>query len=93
MHMGEDWGARLRAAGFTVQDERRFDIDLRPPLPASAGRYAQVSLGRMAHGLADRLYSDDLAALGTLAATVSARDDLVVRTNRTVWIARRPSGR
>jgi hypothetical protein len=90
MHMGEDWGARLAAAGFTVEAERRFDIDLRPPLPALAGRYAQATLDRVRHGLADRLGPEDLAALDSIAATVAGRDDLTVRTVRMVWIARRP---
>jgi SAM-dependent methyltransferase len=88
MHMGEDWGARLTAAGFTVEAERRFDIELRPPLPANAVRYAQASLQRMRHGLADRLSPDDLAALDTYAATAAGRDDLTVRTTRMVWAGR-----
>jgi SAM-dependent methyltransferase len=90
LHMGEDWGSRLRAAGFEVEGERRFDIDLRRPLPPRAGRYAQVSLQRIRAGLADRLSSADLAALDELAATVGERDDLVVRATRSVWIGRRP---
>jgi SAM-dependent methyltransferase len=90
LHMGEDWGARLRAAGFEVAGERRFEIDLRPPLPPRAGRYAQVSLQRIRAGLADRLSSDDLAALDELAATVGERDALAVRATRSVWIGRRP---
>ena len=89
MHMGEDWGARLKAAGFEVEGERHFDIELRPPLPANAARYAQVSLQRMRHGLADRLGLDDLAALDALVAAVPGRDDLTVRTSRTVWVGRR----
>lgn len=90
MHMGEDWGARLAAAGFTVDAERHFDIVLRPPLPAAAGRYAQVCLQRMRHGLDGRLGADDLETLDALAAGVLGRDDLTVRAARTVWLARRP---
>jgi hypothetical protein len=90
LHMGEDWGARLRAAGFEVKGERRYDIELRPPLPPRAGRYAQVSLQRIRHGLADRLASDDLAALDALGATVLDRTDLTVRATRSVWIGHRP---
>jgi SAM-dependent methyltransferase len=89
LHMGEDWGARLTAAGFEVEGERRFDIELRPPLPPRAGRYAQVSLQRVRHGLADRLARDDLAALDALTPTLGDRDDLVVRATRSVWIGRR----
>lgn len=90
MHMGEDWGARLKAAGFEVEDERRFDIELRPPLPANAVRYAQVSLNRIRHRLAERLNPDDLAALDTFTTTPPDRDHLTVRATRMVWIGRRP---
>lgn len=90
MHIGEDWGVHLAKAGFTVEAERRFDIALQAPLPAAAGRYAQASLQRMRHGLDGRLDADDLAALDTVAAGVLGRDDLTVRTTRTVWLARRP---
>jgi SAM-dependent methyltransferase len=90
MHMDEDWPARLGEAGFTIEAERHFDIALRPPLPAAAGRYAQVSWQRMRHGLDGRLGADDLAALDAAAAGALGRDDLTVRTSRTVWLARRP---
>jgi SAM-dependent methyltransferase len=90
LHMGEDWGARLTAAGFDLEGERRFDIELPPPLPANAVRYAQVTLQRTRHHLADRLSADDLAALDEVVATAPDRSDLAVRTTRTVWIGRRP---
>ncbi|GAA2532426.1 class I SAM-dependent methyltransferase [Pilimelia columellifera subsp. columellifera] len=90
LHMSEDWGAHLREAGFTVEAERRFDIALRAPLPDAAGRYAQVCLQRMRHGLEGCLRANDLAALDALAAGAPSRDDLIVRTTRTVWVARRP---
>ena len=90
MHMDEDWGARLTGAGFTVAAQRRFDIVLEPPLPPAAGRYAQVSLQRMWHGLQDRLPAEDLAALEKVAAEVADRTDLTVRSVRTAWLARRP---
>nr|MDT0656927.1 class I SAM-dependent methyltransferase [Micromonospora sp. DSM 115978] len=90
LHMHEDWGVRLTQAGFTVEAERRFDIDLRPPLPAAAGRYAQVCLERMRHGLDGRLDPDDVTALDALVAGLPGRDDLTVRATRTVWLARRP---
>ena len=90
LRMGEDWTAHLRAAGFAVEAERRFDIALSPPLPAAAGRYARLCLERMRHGLDGRLSGDDLAALDTLAAGIADRADLTVRTTRTVWLARRP---
>ena len=90
MHMGEQWRVHLAEAGFTVEAERHFDIVLQPPLPAATGRYAQVSLQRMRHGLDGRLSTNDFAALDALTAGVLGRDDLTVRATRTVWLARRP---
>jgi hypothetical protein len=89
MHMHENWGDRMNHAGFTSVTERHFDIDLRPPLPPAAVRYAEVTLGRMREGLAEQLSSTDLAALDKIAAGLAGRDDLSVRTERTVWLARR----
>jgi SAM-dependent methyltransferase len=93
-HLGADWGAYLVRAGFTVVAERLFAIELTPPLPASAGRYAQATLRRIRSGLADRMSSEDLATLDTLIGDgpqgVLRRDDLTVRTTRIVWVARRP---
>jgi hypothetical protein len=90
MHMDEDWGVRLAEAGFTIEAERHFDIALRPPLPAAAGRYALVSLQRARHGLDGRLGASDLAALDAVLAGLPGRDDLTVRTGRAVWLARHP---
>ncbi|WP_338119989.1 methyltransferase [Streptomyces scopuliridis] len=94
-HLGSDWGARLTGAGFTIEAERVFAIELTPPLPASAARYAQVSLRRLRTGMASRLDADDLATLDTLLDgegpdSLSRRDDLTVRHTRTIWAARRP---
>lgn len=86
-HLGADWGPLLRAAGFTVEAERRFEIDLRPPLPEATGRYAQATLRRLRHGLEDRLSPTDLAALEALAEDVPHRTDLTVRAQRTAWAA------
>jgi SAM-dependent methyltransferase len=90
MHMDEDWGVRLAGAGLRVQAKRHFDIALRPPLPAAAGRYAQVSLQHIRHGLDGRLSPADLADLDAAAAAAPGRRDLVVRASRTAWLARRP---
>jgi SAM-dependent methyltransferase len=92
-HLGADWAARLAKAGFTVEAERHFVIDLRPPLPPAAARYAQASLRRMRTGLADRLEPGDLATLDALIDGphgVLDRDDLTVRADRFGWVARRP---
>ncbi len=93
--LGSDWGPRLAKAGFTIEAERTFAIHLEPPLPAAAGRYAQASLRRMRPTLDGRMSAGDLAALDTLIGSdgpdgVLRRDDLTVRTTRSVWAARRP---
>ena len=83
-HLYSDWGPRLSAAGFTIEARRTFDIDLAPPLPALAGRYAQASLMRLRSGLDGRLSASDLATLGPLLdgdgpGSVLRRDDLTIR--------------
>jgi SAM-dependent methyltransferase len=94
-HMGDDWGSKIGTAGFTVEAERSFSIDLKAPLPTATGRYAQASLCRIRHVLDGRLSAEDLAAVDALLdpdspTGVLRRDDLTVRTARTVWVARRP---
>jgi SAM-dependent methyltransferase len=94
-YLGDDWGSRLSRAGFTVEAERPFAINLTPPLPAAAGRYAAAALQRIRSSLDGKLSADDLATLDTLLdsdgpAGIRQRDDLTVRTARTVWVARRP---
>jgi SAM-dependent methyltransferase len=93
-HLGADWAPRLRQAGFDVLAERDFAIDLTPPLPAAAGRYAQASLRRLRSGLDGLLDTGDLAALDALIDGdgpdgVLRRTDLTVRTTRTVYMAER----
>lgn len=94
-HMGDDWGPGLSKAGFALEAERVFEIDLRPPLPAATGRYALASLSRLRDGIGGRLEADDLATLDALfdphgPHSILTRDDLGVRTTRTVWVARKP---
>jgi SAM-dependent methyltransferase len=94
-HLGSDRGSRLSQAGFIIEAQRTFAIDLTPPLPAATGRYAQASLRRIRSALDGRLSADDLATLDALldsdgADGVRQRGDLTVRTARTVWVARRP---
>lgn len=93
--LGTDWGPQLEQAGFEVVTKRRFDIDLKPPLPAATGRYAQAYLQRIRSAMHDRLEPADLRALdGLLAAdgpdSLLVRTDLVVRGSRTAWLGRRP---
>ncbi|MFB9680796.1 class I SAM-dependent methyltransferase [Streptosporangium vulgare] len=93
-HRGADWGPRLAAAGFTVEGERTITVNLGPPHPEAVGRYALTSLRRIRAGVAHSLHAEDLAALDRLLDTddphgILRRDDLTVRTERTVWAARR----
>jgi SAM-dependent methyltransferase len=89
-----DWGPRLEKAGFALLARRTFIIDLRPPLPAGAGRYARAYLQRIRPVLDGRVDAGDLAALDTLIDSdgpdgLLRRGDLSVRSTRTAWIARR----
>lgn len=89
-NMGDDWGARLTKAGFTVEHTRTSEIALTAPLPAATGRYAVATLTRMAAGLADQLTEADRTALTALLAELPARSDLTVRSTRPLWSARHP---
>ncbi|MET9470069.1 class I SAM-dependent methyltransferase [Streptomyces sp. NPDC006544] len=94
-HVDSDWGALLTGAGFTIEARRPFSVELTDPPPAATGRYARACLGRIRDHLGDRLDAEDLTALATLLDgegpdSLAHRSDLVVRTQRTVWVARRP---
>jgi SAM-dependent methyltransferase len=93
-HRGADWGAKLTAAGFTLEGERTLTVDIPHSRSAAVGRYALSGLRRMREAVADTLTTEDLTALDQLLDTSSPhsilrRDDLAVRTERTVWAARR----
>ena len=93
-HRGADWGAKLVAAGFTVEAERTVVVDIERSRSQAVARYALGSLQRLRHSVADALPAEDLAALDRLLDTdgphsVLRRDDLGVRTERSVWAARR----
>ena len=94
-HLGSDWSSMLSNAGFNVEAERRFAIDLTPPLPDRAAIYARTTLRRIRSALDGRLSTEDLATLDTLIESegpegILKRPDLTVRAGRSVWIARRP---
>jgi SAM-dependent methyltransferase len=93
-HRGADWGPKLSAAGFTVEDERTITVNLDRAHSEAIGRYALGSLQRLRGTVVQALSADDLAALDRLLDTDSPhsilrRSDLAVRTERTVWAARR----
>nr|WP_241266664.1 class I SAM-dependent methyltransferase [Streptomyces scabichelini] len=91
-HRGADWGPMLSAAGFTVEGELTVAVDIDGSRHEAIGRYALGALQRI-RGAAEELSAEDLAALDRLLDTSSPysilrRDDLAVRTERTVWAAR-----
>lgn len=93
--LGSDWAPRLARAGFTVLDERPFQIELNPTHSPAAMDYAWGWLDRLRSGLADRLDREDLDALTTLLdgdgpESLKRRDDLQIRGCRTVTLVRRP---
>jgi SAM-dependent methyltransferase len=93
-HRGADWGPMLTAAGFTVEGERAIGVNIEGSRSEAIGRYALGSLQRLRGSVADALSAEDLAALDRLLDadgpnSILRRDDLAVRTERTVWAARR----
>ncbi|MFC8678205.1 class I SAM-dependent methyltransferase [Streptomyces griseorubiginosus] len=93
-HRGADWGPMLTAAGFAVEDERTVTVDIKGNGSEAVGRYAHAGLQRIRGSAAPALSPEDLAALDELLDPTSPhsvlhRDDLAVRTERTVWAARR----
>ena len=96
-HLGADWGPKLTAAGFTLAGERTVTVDIAHPRSPAVGRYALTSLRRIRDVVAGALTAADRAALDQLLDTdgphsILRRDDLAVRTERTVWAARRQPG-
>lgn len=99
-HRGADWGPMLTAAGFTIEGERTIAVNLDGTGTGSGtgseaiARYATAVLHRIRGAIADRLTPEDLAALDQLLDTsgphsILRRDDLTVRTERTVWFSSR----
>ncbi|MEJ1202201.1 MULTISPECIES: class I SAM-dependent methyltransferase [unclassified Streptomyces] len=93
-HRGADWGPMLRAAGFSLEGERTVTVDIEGSRNPAIGAYALGTLQRLRHRAVDVLSTYDVAALDRLLDTDSPhsilrRDDLAVRTERTVWAARR----
>jgi SAM-dependent methyltransferase len=93
-HRDADWGARLAAAGFTVESGRTLAVEVEGTRSEAVGRYALASLRRLRGSLAGVLDADDVRALDQLLDPTSRhsllhRHDLAVRTERTVWAARR----
>jgi SAM-dependent methyltransferase len=93
-HRGADWGPKLTAAGFTVEGERTISVNMPQDGSATIARYAFNGLRRLRMSAAEALSGADLTALDQLLDTdgphsILRRNDLVVRTERSVWAARR----
>ncbi|OIK24708.1 class I SAM-dependent methyltransferase [Streptomyces malaysiense] len=93
-HRGADWGPMLTAAGFTVEGERAVTVNIEGAGSQTVGAYALHSMRRLRHSAAHALSPEDLDALDRLLDADSPqcilhRSDLTVRTERTVWTARR----
>ncbi len=93
-HRGADWGPKLAAAGFTVEGERTITVNVDASRSKAVGHYALSSLKRLRDGAAHALTAEDLGSLDHLLdtdspQTILRRNDLAVRTERTVWAARR----
>jgi SAM-dependent methyltransferase len=93
-HRGADWGPRLTAAGFTEQAQRTITVHIERSRSEAVARYALEGLRRLRDASADAFPTGDLAALDRLLDTdgphsILRRDDLAMRTERTVWAARR----
>ncbi|WP_040841452.1 class I SAM-dependent methyltransferase [Nocardia brevicatena] len=95
-HRGADWAPLLSAAGFTIEDARTFTVEIPATRTPAVGHYALAILRRLRHSVAGAIQVEDLAALDRLLDTADPnsllrRDDLALRTERTVWAARRTS--
>lgn len=88
-----DWSGHLRRAGFDLIEQRTFSFR-RAPAPPLAHRYAHRVFANVRAHLADRLEPHDLEVIDELLddrapASLAQRRDLVVRSARTAWLARR----
>jgi SAM-dependent methyltransferase len=93
-HRDADWGPKLSASGFTLEGKRTITIDVAGGRNPTVGAYALATLRRFRDVVADALPVEDVEALDALLdvhgpASILHRDDLVVRTERRVWAARR----
>lgn len=93
-HRGADWGAKLVTAGFTLHGERTIAVNVKGSDDETVGSYALGALRRIRHGVAEALAEEDLATLDRLLDTegrhsILRRNDLAVRTERTLWAAHR----
>jgi len=91
-YLGADWGPLISQAGYEIVTERRFDLELAPPLAPAARRYALGYTKRIRSRVQAALSPGDLATLDALTSddgqySVLHRSDLHFRGARTLWIA------
>jgi SAM-dependent methyltransferase len=87
-----DWSEAMQRAGFGPVERRTVTAE--GAAGPEAAHYAQLILDRVRSALEDQLAPDDLEALDRLLAPgdpafVGRRQDVVPRSVRTVWAARR----
>ena len=96
-HRGADWGPKLVAAGFELEDSLSVDVNVQATKENAVGDYALAVFLGLRKSAAELVSAEDLAALDRFldpAAPQSLlrRHDLAVRTTRTVWAARTGEG-
>lgn len=94
-HRGADWGPKLTAAGFTLAAHRTITIKIEAARAEAVGRYALMGLRRLRDAVSDVASAQDLEAFDQLLDVngphnIFRRTDLAMRTERAVWIGRRP---
>lgn len=93
-HRGADWGPKLVEAGFTLENEQAFPVEVTIADDPAVGNYALNGLRRLRDRVYESLSIEDRAELDRLLDDNSSqfllrRGDLAVRTERTVWAGRK----
>ncbi|AJT43131.1 class I SAM-dependent methyltransferase [Psychromicrobium lacuslunae] len=92
-----DWSQQLASSGYLGVEKRVRRVDLALAAEPLGGRYAQSYFKRIQPTVSDSLSDADQARLAQLVgegpASLLARPDLRLRTERTAWLANRPETR
>ncbi|MFD9736613.1 class I SAM-dependent methyltransferase [Umezawaea sp. NPDC059074] len=94
-HRGADWTPMLTAAGFTVENKLVVPLTITAKDNPAVAHYALTGLKRLSANVSDSLDTADQQSLARLLDTKAPtsllnRPDLALRTERTIWAARRP---
>ena len=87
--MGSDWGPRLERAGLVVELHRPITVEVDDSTRPLVARYAAAALPQILAAVSDRLDESERQAFEELIEGVGERDDLEVRSERRLWMARR----